>query len=162
MKSALVVIDIQNDITENYKNVVDCINTAIDWATSRGMDIIYIKHNNVIPCIRKFRPGTEGVEFVPELRVVSDNVFVKTKGNALSSDSFVAYIAENNINEFYVTGADATACVKSTCSNMIKSGYAVHVIADGVTSYSTKKLGKMLQYYKTIGCEVELLSNYIG
>ena len=29
---ALVVIDIQNDITKNYKKIIDKINEAIDWA----------------------------------------------------------------------------------------------------------------------------------
>lgn len=29
---ALVVIDIQNDITKNYKEIIDNINIAISWA----------------------------------------------------------------------------------------------------------------------------------
>ncbi|GHT47584.1 hypothetical protein FACS189440_08500 [Bacteroidia bacterium] len=52
MKKALVIIDIQNDITKNYKEIIGNINKAIDWAVN---------------------------------------------------------------NEFYITGADAIACVKSTC-----------------------------------------------
>lgn len=31
-KKALVIIDIQNDITKNYKDIIDNINKAIDWA----------------------------------------------------------------------------------------------------------------------------------
>ncbi len=31
-KKALVVIDIQNDITKNYKEIIDNINAAVDWA----------------------------------------------------------------------------------------------------------------------------------
>lgn len=31
---ALVIIDIQNDITKNYKEIIDNLNTAIDWAVS--------------------------------------------------------------------------------------------------------------------------------
>ena len=29
---ALVVIDIQNDITKHYRDIIDNINKAIDWA----------------------------------------------------------------------------------------------------------------------------------
>jgi nicotinamidase-related amidase len=29
---ALVVIDIQNDITKHYRDIIDTINAAIDWA----------------------------------------------------------------------------------------------------------------------------------
>jgi nicotinamidase-related amidase len=32
MKKALVTIDIQNDITKNYKEIIGNINKAIDWA----------------------------------------------------------------------------------------------------------------------------------
>ena len=44
---ALVVIDIQNDITKHYKDIINNINSAIDWAMKQGMAIIYIKHNNI-------------------------------------------------------------------------------------------------------------------
>ena len=30
--SALVVIDLQNDITKNYKEIIAKVNEAIDWA----------------------------------------------------------------------------------------------------------------------------------
>lgn len=44
---ALVVIDIQNDITKNYKEIIGNINSAIDWAVAHDMHVVYIKHNNV-------------------------------------------------------------------------------------------------------------------
>ena len=31
-RKALVVIDIQNDITKHYREIIDRINAAIDWA----------------------------------------------------------------------------------------------------------------------------------
>ena len=94
------------------------------------------------------------------MKVVSDNIFVKTKSNALTSETFSAFIAANGINEFYVAGADATACVKSTCFNMAKAGYTVHVFSDCVTSYDLKKLPEMFAYYESKGCEVKTLVEY--
>ena len=156
---ALVVIDIQNDITKHYRDIVSNINTAIDWAVSEGMHVVYIKHNNITAGTRTFKPGTHGEELVPELKVVSDHIFVKTKSNALTSEAFTAFIAENGIMEFYITGADATACVKSTCFNMRKAGYMVHVLSDCITSYDLKKLPEMFAYYEKQGCE--LINNKI-
>ena len=157
---ALVVIDIQNDITKHYKDVIDNINAAIEWAAAEGMHIAYIKHNNTTTGTRTFKPGSNGEKLVPEMKVVSDNIFVKTKSNALTSEAFSAFISANGINEFYVVGADATACVKSTCFNMRKAGYTVHVLSDGVTCYDLKKLPEMLAYYGNKGCEVKTLSEY--
>ena len=157
---ALVVIDIQNDITKHYRDIIDRLNAAIDWAVEQEMDVVYIKHNNLSPGTRTFKPDTKGAELVPELKIVSEKVYVKTKANALTSEEFSAYIRENGINEFYITGADATGCVKSTCFNMTKAGYTVHVVSDCVTSYDLKKLPEMLTYYADKGCEVRTLQEY--
>lgn len=159
-KKALVVIDIQNDITKHYRDIIEKLNAAIDWAVGNGMDIIYIQHNNLSAGTRTFKPGTKGAELVPELKIVSDKIFVKSKSNALTSEAFSDYIRANGISEFFITGADATACVKSTCFNMVKAGYTVHVISDCVTSYDLKKVPEMLAYYADKGCEVRTLAEY--
>ena len=159
-RKALVVIDIQNDITRHYREIIDNLNAAIDWATANGMAVVYIKHNNPSPGTRTFKPDTKGAELVPELKTASNHIFVKTKANALTSEGFSAYIRENGIEEFYIVGADATACVKSTCFNMTKAGFRVHVISDCVTSYDSKKLPEMFRYYADRGCEVRPLDDY--
>ena len=159
-KKALVVIDIQNDITRHYRDIIEKLNAAIDWAIESGMEVVYIQHNNLSAGTRTFKPGTKGAELVPELKVVSDNIFVKSKSNALTSEAFSDYIRANGISEFFIAGADATACVKSTCFNMVKAGYTVHVISDCVTSYDLKKLDEMFTYYADKGCEVRALADY--
>lgn len=155
---AFVVIDLQNDITKNYRGIIGNINAGIDWAVAHGMHVVYIKHHNLSPGTRTFKPGTPGAELVPDMKIVSPNIFTKTKGNALTSEAFAAFIAEHGIREFYVTGADAIACVKSTCYNMTKEGYLVHALSDCITSYDTRKIGEMLSYYASRGCMVEKLS----
>ena len=160
MKSkALVVIDLQNDITKNYKEIIEATNQAIDWAAANAMDVVYIGHNNLSAGTRTFQPGTRGAELVPELKIVSDHIFIKTKSNALTSEEFAAFIRAHNITEFFIAGADATACIKSTCYNMTKAGYAVHVLSDCITSYDKKKLPEMLEYYASKGCTVGKLSD---
>ena len=61
---ALVVIDIQNDITKHYRDIIGNINAAIEWAADErlglekdgnacgSMHIVYIKHNNVTAATR--------------------------------------------------------------------------------------------------------------
>lgn len=157
--SALVVIDLQNDITKNYREIVERVNRAIAWAVENEMYVVYIKHNNLSAGTRTFKPNTHGAELVPELDVVSDFIFVKSKSNALTSEDFLRFIEDHGITEFFLTGADATACVKSTCFNMTKSGYKVHVLSDCVTSYDKKKLPEMLAYYESKGSSVESLDD---
>ena len=159
--SALVVIDLQNDITKNYRDIIEKVNEAIDRAAEKGMQVVYIRHNNLSAGTRTFKPGTHGAALVPELKVVSDHIFTKSKSNALTSEEFAAFIGEHGITEFYIAGADATACIKSTCFNMAKSGYTVHVLSDCITSYDKKKLPEMLAYYESKGCFVMTLGEAI-
>ena len=159
--SALVVVDLQNDITKNYKEIIEKVNEAIDWAAGKALWVVYIQHNNLSAGTRTFKPGTRGAELVPEMKVVSDHIFTKSKSNALTSEEFAAFIKENGVTEFYVAGADAAACIKSTCFNMTKSGYTVHVLSDCITSYDKKKLPEMLAYYESKGCTVEMLQEVV-
>ncbi|SEA60242.1 Nicotinamidase-related amidase [Oribacterium sp. KHPX15] len=159
---ALVVIDLQNDITKNYKKIIGQVNKAIDWAVTGDMHVIYIRHYNLSEKTRTFKPDTKGSELVPELKVVSENIFEKSKASALTSEAFAGFIEENGIEEFYITGADATGCVKSTSYNLAKAGYKVCVISDCVTSYDLKKMDEMFKYYADKGCEVQPLEKCIG
>ena len=155
--SALVVIDLQNDITKNYREIIEKVNEAIDRAVREELWIVYIQHSNLSAGTRTFKPGTCGAELVPELNVVSDHIFTKSKSNALTSEAFAAFLQEHGLTEFYIAGADAAACIKSTCYNMAKSGYTVHVLSDCITSYDKKKLPEMLTYYESKGCSVMTL-----
>lgn len=154
MKKALVIIDIQNDITKNYKEIIGNINKAIDWAADHDVPVVYIRHENLSAGTRTFKTGTHGAELAPDLKIVSKNIFTKYKGNALSCEEFADFIHKNEIGEFYITGADAIACVKSTCYNMTKATYKVKVLADCITSYDKKKIDGMLQYYESKGCQI--------
>ena len=58
-----------------------------------------------------------------------------------------------SISEFYITGADAVACVKSTCFNVAKAGHKVNVLSDCITSSYKRKIDDMLRYYESKGCE---------
>ncbi len=161
MNKALVVIDIQNDITKNYREIIGNINNAIAWAVNHGIHVVYIRHENLSAGTRTFKPGTRGAELVPDLNIVSENIFTKFKGNALSSEAFAEFINRHNIDEFYLSGADATACVKSTCYNMVKANYQVSVLSDGITSYDKRKIDEMLQYYERIGCKIINLNDLV-
>lgn len=159
---AFIVIDIQNDITKNYKEIIANINKGIDWAVAHKIPVVYIKHNNLSAGTRTFKPNTPGAELVSDMKIVSENIFTKSKGNALTSIDFASFISKNEIKEFYITGADAIACVKSTCYNMAKAGYTVHVLADCITSYDKRKIDAMLQYYASKGCNVKKLSDILS
>jgi len=161
-KKSLVVIDIQNDITKNYKGIIDNVNRSIDWAVENEIHVVYIRHYNLSEGTRTFKPNTRGSELVPDMKLVSNNIFEKSKGNALTSEDFTDFIKKNEICEFYITGADAIACVKSTVFNMCKENYKVTVISDCITSYDKRKIEEMLIYYEKNGSKIIKLNELIN
>ena len=161
-KKALVIIDIQNDITKNYRDVIDNINKAIDWAADNGIHVVYIRHENLSAGTRILKPNTYGSELASDLKIVSENVFTKYKGNVLSSEEFTDFISKNGICDFYITGADAIVCVKSTCYNLCKANYGVHVLSDCITSWDKKKIPEMLRYYESKGSNIICLNDLLS
>ena len=161
-KKALVVIDLQNDSTKNYKEIIDNVNRSIDWAVENEIPVVYIKHYNLSAGTRTFKPDTRGSELVSDMKIVSNNIFEKSKGNALTSENFADFIRKNEINEFYITGADAIACVKSTVFNMCRENFKVTVISDGITSYDKRKLDEMLKYYEKNGCKIITMNELLN
>jgi len=153
-KKALVIIDIQNDITKNYKDIIDNINKAVDWAASNDIHVVYIRHEFLSDTMKKFKPNTHGSELAPDLKIASENIFTKNKENALSSEGFTDFIKKNEIDDFYLAGADAVACVKSTCYNLRKENYSVKVLSDCITSYDKRKIDEMLRYYESKGSKI--------
>lgn len=160
-KKVLVIVDIQNDITKNYKDIIGNLNEAIDWAVKNKIHVVYIRHENLSDGTRTFKSNTRGAELVSDLNIVSNHVFTKYKGNALSSEEFADFINKNEISEFYLTGADAVACIKSTCFNLCKADYKVNVITDCITSYDKKKIDEMLHYYESKGSKLVSLNDLL-
>lgn len=78
-KKALVVIDLQNDITKNYRDIIGNVNRAIDWAVRNELWVVYIQHNNLSAGTRTFKQGTHGAELVPEMKVVSDLISLQSQ-----------------------------------------------------------------------------------
>ena len=158
-KKALVVIDIQNDTPKNYKEIIGNINSAIDWAVDNDVHVVYIRNENLSDGAKIFKPDTHGAELASDLKIVSNNVFTKYKSNALTCEEFTDFISKNEISDFYLTGADATICVKSTCYNLCKSNYNVSVLSNCISSWDKKKIDEMLQYYESKGSKIITLND---
>lgn len=54
----MVIIDLQNDITKNCRDIINQVNKAVDRAVGSKMDIVYIRHNNLSAGTRTFKEGS--------------------------------------------------------------------------------------------------------
>lgn len=125
-KSALLVIDVQNDTTGNTAlygdttGFIENVNQGITFAEENGMEILYVKNiigsNPIIGLLAqgKYKKGTTGVELDNNLLLVNDNIFEKSIGDSFSSSEFEEYLIAKEVDTLYIAGADAAGCVYST------------------------------------------------
>lgn len=167
-KSALLVIDLQNDITnsKSYRNTsefVKNVNKAITIAEEQEMEIIYIKTVYTNPVFTLLtgvgKKGTEGVEFDERLSVVNRNIFTKSIGDSFSVTGFENYLVSKKVASLYIVGADAAGCVLRTAQGGRNRNYSVTIIKDAViTVVNDTKMKQTEEQYKKDGIETITLN----
>ncbi|WP_264740809.1 isochorismatase family cysteine hydrolase [Cytobacillus firmus] len=171
-KSALLVLDIQNDtlgISEygNTKPLMANINTAIEYANDANMEIIYTKQEftenplNSLISGGIYQADSDGADLYNELSVQSDNIFSKLRTDAFSEEHFENYLIKNEINTLYIVGADASSCVYKTALGGINRGYRVIILEDSIFSVKREILNTMLEKYQTKGIEITNINDFI-
>jgi len=150
MKSALLIVDVQNDFcprgalpTPQGDIVVPVINKLMDKFSliiaSRDWHPEDTIHFNRWPvhCVK----GTHGAKFPVDLKR-EKIIQVFEKGTGSKDDGYSAfearnknlaeYLEEKEVDELYVTGLTAEYCVKSTVFDALKCGFKTFVIKDAV------------------------------
>ena len=157
MKTALIVIDMQNDylyekrkaiFSYNTDELVASVNELIHQYKDSGSDVIYIRH--IIQNLPTNRllfgysiAGTEGAELFSGLEIVSDYCFDKLVGNALSNRKLRELIQEKGYEMLHLCGLDECSCVTSTALGAAKRGLKAEIIRKGTaTVFSQKKVDR--------------------
>ncbi|QAA34884.1 cysteine hydrolase family protein [Clostridium manihotivorum] len=159
---ALLVIDIQEDMTgvtatkphpyKNSEELINNVNSVIKLSKEKGIVVVYIKYeyrNSLLSrtLIGKLIKDTAGSEIDSRINIVSDNIYSKGKGDAFSNPNLDTFLKQNNINELFLVGLDASACVLKTSVGGKSRGYKVSVLKDAITTMDMSKMPKLLDKY---------------
>lgn len=165
MKKALLVIDMQNVCVGekhspyfkyNNRDLIQEVNKVID--NNEKNLVVYIKNVMKKNLLNKLAPfsayeGTEEIELVNELHVVSNNVFIKYEGNAFSNPALDVLLKEHNIEYVEVVGVDGGGCVALTALGAVKKGYKVIVNEMAVGTMFNKNRDKYFKKLREAGAE---------
>lgn len=162
MKTALIVIDMQNDylykkrkkqFSYDTEKLVNSVNALINEYHTNGCDVIYIRHiiqnlptNKLLFGYSIY--GTEGAELYGGLDIVSDYCFDKLVGDALSNRNLLKMIKEKDYNELHLCGLDEYGCVKSTALGANRRKIGVAIIKKGTATVFPEK--KILKWSKKL------------
>jgi len=167
-QSALLIIDLQRDITEkdgtikgNIQQIDEAItniNKIID--SRKDLIIVYIAQefggSKVLEFLSKgaLKHGELGTEFDPRILRVNDNYFVKYVSDSFSNHELERFLIENQVDHLYMTGVDAQYCVDKTVKGALNRNYKVTVISDAVGTSTDEKRSMKLKDFSTLGAEV--------
>lgn len=164
--TALIVIDMQNDyLCEKRKKrfaydtegLVGRVNRIIHQYNGEGRDIIYVRH--IIQNLPTNRllfgysiAGTEGAELYGGLDIVSDYIFDKLVGDALSNRKLRQLVERKGYDALHLCGLDECGCVASTALGAARRGLKVEILREGVaTVLDERKVAKMREKLKRTG-----------
>ena len=71
--------------------------------------------------------GSEGSELVKGLKIVSDNIYTKYKGNAFTNMELYNYIETNKVNNPEIIGIDSGSDLADTALAASEIGYKVEI-----------------------------------
>ena len=168
MKTALIVIDMQNDyLYEKRKDIFPyntaeltaAVNELIHQYQDNFCDIIYIRH--IIQDLPTNRllfgysiAGTEGAELFRGLDIVSDYCFDKLFSDALSNKKLRELIQKKGYETLHLCGLDECGCVTATALGAAKRGINAKIISKGTaTVFSPKKVAKAHERLNKSGVE---------
>ncbi|HEM5090966.1 TPA: cysteine hydrolase [Streptococcus suis] len=167
MKSALLVIDIQNLLVEEKTYAIEerlaLWQDSITKARQAELEVIHVRHHD-----QELVKGTADWEIHSTVApLASEKIFDKTFNSTFKETGLHAYLQEKGIEQLIIMGMATNFCVDTTVKVAFELGYKVAVIQDGTTTgYSGKLDAKdLIDHYQNIWswnfAQVDKLENII-
>ncbi len=139
---ALIIIDVQNEFSENGKrpvpnhaNAVEVIKQRVEQARSQGVPIAWVRHFNKPTESPAFKPGTWGFEFTPGLAPDAGNAlemeFQKNVWGAFTGTDVGAWLKKNDADAVLIVGFYTHGCVSTTSREALMLDLNVSIDPNG-------------------------------
>jgi nicotinamidase-related amidase len=138
MKTALVIIDIQNDYLPAGKNeLVNSVEASLkakdllEHFRQRNLTVVHIRHLSVRPGSTYFIPGTEGAEIHANVQpLLNEKIVTKNFPNGFRETDLHDYLQEQQIEHMVICGMMSHMCIDSTARAGKDLGYRITIAED--------------------------------
>jgi nicotinamidase-related amidase len=149
MKTALIIIDIQNDYFPGGNVEVEGAvaaslqaRKALDHFRTKGLPVIHIQHLSVRPGATFLLPGTEGSEIHANVRPEpGESVFQKYYPNSFRDTPLLDDLRQLGIERLIICGMMTHMCVDSTTRSAFDHGFQCVLLADACATRSLTHAG---------------------
>ena len=138
MKTALIVIDFQNDYFDKGTMTVVGSDIAsenarllLDRFRADSLPIIHIQHIATRPTATFFLPNTKGVEIHDNVKPLEqEKIIVKHYPNSFRETELLDYLKSKNITDLIICGMMTHMCVDATARAAKDFGFNIVLIGD--------------------------------
>jgi nicotinamidase-related amidase len=138
--TALVVIDVQNDVVagaHNREQVIANIVSLVGRARAERVPVIWVQH-----CDEGLPKGSDGWQYVAELiPAESEPIVHKSYGDSFDDTILEDVLAEGGIGHLVVTGAQTDMCIRCTLHGAVVRGYDATLVGDAHTTDDMSEWG---------------------
>jgi len=132
-RSALLVIDVQNDVVQNAHQrdeVVATIARALARARASATPVFWVQHSDDYLSIDSY-----GWQIVPELVPLANEPIVrKLYRSSFEDTDLEELLAKADVGHLFICGAETNNCVRSTSHAALERGYDVTLLHDAHTT----------------------------
>lgn len=152
MKSALLIIDIQNDYFSggasplcNPEFALKNLKKVLHYFREQFLPVIFVQHISTRPTATFFLPNTTGVEIHAEIKPHADEkIIIKNYPNSFRNTELLDYLKENQIEELIICGMMTHMCVDATVRAAKDLGFECTLLADACATKDLEIDGKVI------------------
>lgn len=150
MKTALIIIDIQNDYFEKgtmtlvgSEKASENARLVLDKFRTDGLPIIHIQHIATSSGATFFLPNTVGAEIHKNVKPLEhEKVIVKHYPNSFRETELLDYLKTNNITDLVICGMMTHMCIDATTRAAKDFGFNCILLEDACATKDLKILGQ--------------------
>ena len=150
MKTALLLIDLQNDYFPGGKNPLEGSPEAVRQARrlleafrNHRLPLVHIQHVALSPTASFFLPDTPGVQIHPEVLPLGDEtVFQKHHPNSFRDTPLLEHLRQRSIERLVICGMMTHMCVDATTRAANDFGFECQVAQDACATKTLSIAGQ--------------------
>ena len=153
MKTALIIVDIQNDYFPNGKmelsnpeKAADNAAKVLEWFRQNNKDnIFHVQHIAGDPALEFFLPDTEGAEIHETVQPLeTESIIIKHFPNSFLKTELESKLRENGVTKVVVVGMMTHMCIDATVRAAVDLGYETTLIEDACATRELSYEGKVV------------------
>lgn len=151
-KTALIIIDIQNDyfpggtmeLVEPEKAALKA-KEVLSYFRENKMPVIHVQHIALQDGATFFLPNTKGAEINSIVApLANEKVITKNYPNSFRDTKLLEYLHENNITNLVFAGMMTDVCIDATVRASMDNGFNNTLISDAVATRDRELNGKVV------------------